>query len=163
MTRHRFRGDSARFDAVADFIAERFGKSIRYVADVAGGQGMLARVLAKRHGYEAEVVDPRGWALRGVASRAAAFTAADASYYDLIVGLHPDAATRAIVEAATMRPAVLVPCCNFWDRSRRLGRNALLEAIAEHYRTVHVPAELVELPFDGPMNRALVSTPPSTG
>lgn len=64
MARHRFHGDPARFEVVARFIADRFPDA-RYVADVAGGQGMLTRMLRKRFGFEAEVIDPRGWALRG--------------------------------------------------------------------------------------------------
>ena len=64
MTRHRFHGDPARFEVVGRFIADRFPDA-RYVADVAGGQGMLTRILRKRFGFEAEVIDPRGWALRG--------------------------------------------------------------------------------------------------
>jgi len=158
---HRFQGDAERFEVLAEFIADRYGRSVRHIADVAGGQGMLARVLTKRHGYAAEVIDPRGWALRGVAARTATFGSSDATYYDLVVGLHPDEATRAVAEAASVRPVVLVPCCNFWDRSRRLGRNALIDAIAHDYRTRHVDCEVVELGFRGPMNRALVSTPPA--
>ena len=88
MTRHRFHGDPARFEVVARFIADRF-QGARYVADVAGGQGMLTRILRKRFGFEAEVVDPRGWALKGVPARAELYTPAMADYYDLVVGLHP--------------------------------------------------------------------------
>jgi len=36
---------------------------VRYIA---GGRGMLSRLLNKRHNDAAEVVDPRGWVLRGV-------------------------------------------------------------------------------------------------
>jgi hypothetical protein len=157
--RQRFHGDPERFEVVASFVAARYGRAVRYVADVAGGQGMLARILRKSHGYEAEVVDPRGWALRGVHANASTFEPGDATYYDLIVGLHPDEATRAVAEAATVRPVVLVPCCNFWDRSRRLGRDALMDAIAAFYDAEGVAHEVVELGFSGPMNRALVSAP----
>jgi hypothetical protein len=73
MNRHRFHGDPARFEVLADFIADRYWHSVRYVADVAGGQGMLARILSKKYHYECEVVDPRGWALTGVAHRPAEF------------------------------------------------------------------------------------------
>lgn len=156
--RHRFHGDPHRFDVVARFIADRYGKSITYIADVAGGQGMLARVLSKRYGYEASVVDPRGWALRGVSSQASPFSADDASYYDLVVGLHPDEATRAVAEAALSRPIVLVPCCNYWDRTRKLGRDALVDAIAAYFDERDVTYERVELDFAGPMNRALVTS-----
>lgn len=160
MTQHRFHGDPDRFKVVASFIADRYGRNIRYVSDVAGGQGMLARVLTKKHGYEAEVVDPRGWTLRGVGAQEAAFSPHDAPYYDLIVGLHPDEATRAVAEAAKLRPVVLIPCCNFWDRSQRLGRDALVGAIADFFAAEGIQYEIVELAFNGPMNLALVSTPP---
>ena len=160
MARHRFHGDPARFDVLAAFVADRFGRSVHHVADVAGGQGMLARVLTKKHGYAAEVVDPRGWALRGVDAQESTFTPDDAEYYDLVIGLHPDEATRAVAEAATVRPVVLVPCCNFWDRTQRLGRDALVGAISEWYDAQSVEHEVVTLEFKGPMNLALVSTPP---
>lgn len=156
--RHRFHGDPERFDVLASFIADRYGRSIRFVADVAGGQGMLARVLTKKFGYEASVVDPRGWALRGVDTHEAVFAPQDASYYDLIVGLHPDEATRAVAEAAVVRPVVLVPCCNFWDRSQKLGRDALVEAIGSYFTEHDVKHEVLELGFEGPMNLALVTS-----
>ena len=54
-------------------------------------------------------------------------------YYDLIVGLHPDEATRAVAEAALIRPAVLIPCCNFWS-AQKLGRDELIESIERYYR-----------------------------
>jgi hypothetical protein len=160
VARHRFHGDPERFDVLASFVADRYGRTVHHVADVAGGQGMLARALTKKHGYAAEVVDPRGWALRGVAAQTDTFAPDDASYYDLIIGLHPDEATRAVAEAATVRPVVLVPCCNFWDRTRRLGRDALIGAIADYYASREIVYDVVPLGFKGPMNMALVSSPP---
>lgn len=158
MPRHRFHGDPERFRAVADFIAARYGRTVRTVADVAGGQGMLARILAKRYHYVAEVVDPRPFVLRGVAHRAVAFDPADAPYYDLIVGLHPDQATRAVAAAALLRPAVLIPCCNFWA-PERLGQEALLRAIELYYDGHGVAHERVRFGFAGPKHVGLVSRP----
>jgi hypothetical protein len=109
MTRHRFHGDPARFEVAARFIADRFPDA-RYVADVAGGQGMLTRILRKRFGFEAEVIDPRGWALKGVPARAEVYTPAMADYYDLVVGLHPDQALRSVVESAGKVAVLVVPC-----------------------------------------------------
>ncbi|MEX2393105.1 MAG: hypothetical protein WD826_01365, partial [Actinomycetota bacterium] len=83
-----------------------------------------------------------------------------ASYYDLVIGLHPDEATRAVVEAALVGPVLIVPCCNFWDEAQKLGRDALLDAIAEHYDAKGVTYERVELDFRGPKNLALLSSPP---
>jgi hypothetical protein len=109
-TRHRFHGDPARFEVVARFIADRFPDA-RYIADVAGGQGMLTRILRKRYGFEAEVIDPRGWTLTGVPARAELYTPAMADYYHLVVGLHPDQALRDVVESAGKVAVLVVPCC----------------------------------------------------
>jgi hypothetical protein len=158
MARHAFHGAPGRFEATARFVADRFPEA-RYVADVAGGQGMLARILAKRYNKQAEVVDPRGWSLRGVASRAIAYSSELADFYDLVIGLHPDQALRPVVESAGRVPVLVVPCCNFWDRERKLGRDALLAAISAHHLGRNGSVESLTLDFDGPMNRGLVLLP----
>lgn len=160
MTRHRFHGDPARFAVLAGFVVERFPDA-HYVADVAGGQGMLARVLGKRHGLECDVIDPHGWTLKGVASRAVEYTCDLADYYDVVVGLHPDEALRPVVESAAVRPVVVVPCCNFWSRSERLGRDALVDAIGAHQHGIGGTTELVSFAFSGPKNTGLVLIPPA--
>jgi hypothetical protein len=159
MTRHRFHGDPARFEAAARFIADRFPDA-RYVADVAGGQGMLTRVLRKRYGFEAEVIDPRGWALKGVPARAELYTPVMADYYDLVVGLHPDQALRSVVESAGTAAVLVVPCCNFWTREGRLGRDELIAQISEFHRSRGGTSEPVTLAFGGPANRGLILRPP---
>jgi hypothetical protein len=159
MTRHRFHGDPDRFEVVARFIADRFPDA-RYVADVAGGQGMLTRILRKRFGFEAEVIDPRGWALTGVPARAELYTPAMADYYDLVVGLHPDEALRSVVESAGKVAVLVVPCCNFWTRSSRLGRDELIEQISAFHYGVGGTSERVTLAFSGPANHGLILTPP---
>jgi hypothetical protein len=156
---HRFHGSPDRFNVIADFINDRYGNMIRYIADVAGGQGMLTRLLRKQYNYEAEVIDPRGWAMKSVPNRAEEFAPSMASYYDLIVGLHPDQATRAVAESGRIRPVILIPCCNFWSEEK-LGRDALVEAVAEYYRRCGVKFEQVIFPFKGPTNIGLVSEPP---
>src|SRR3990167_9815922 len=97
---HRFHGAPERFEVVAEFVANYWGKNIKYIADVAGGRGMLTRILNKKYNYESEVIDPRGFQLRGVPSVQDDFTPNKASYYDLVIGLHPDEATRSVVESA---------------------------------------------------------------
>ena len=156
--RHRFHGDATRFDVVAEFINRRYGRSIHYIADVAGGQGMLTRILNKRYNYQCEVVDPRGWVLKGVPNRQEDFDPAMAAYYDLVVGLHPDEAMRAVAKAALVRPAIVIPCCNFWSEER-LGRDALVEAVERYYRQHKVRFERVPFGFKGPKNIGLVSEP----
>jgi hypothetical protein len=157
---HRFHGDPERFPAVASFVFNHFGHTIKYIADVAGGRGMLTRILNKKYGYQTEVVDPRGWALTGVPTRKAKFTPAMADFYDLIIGLHPDEATRTVAEAAEICPTILIPCCNFWDRSRKLGRNALLAEIGRFYTENRIECETVTFDFSGPKNIGLVTTLP---
>ena len=120
---------------------------------------MLARILSKRHGFAAEVIDPRGWTLTGVVSRQEEFHADVADYYDVVVGLHPDQALRELVAAALRRPTLVIPCCNFWSTEEKLGRTALVEAIAAHHAHAGGQVEEVELPFSGPYNRALVLEP----
>ena len=48
---HRFHGDPQRFEVVADFVAQRFLGKAKYIADVAGGQGMLSRILNKKYNF----------------------------------------------------------------------------------------------------------------
>jgi hypothetical protein len=161
VSRHRFHGDPERFAVLADFVANRYWRNITYIADVAGGQGMLTRILMKKYNYDCEVVDPRVHVLKGVKSQACAFDAKLAPYYDLIIGLHPDEATRAVAEAALVRPTILVPCCNFWSEAK-LGQEELLQAIELYYCEQGVVFERVTLPFKGPKNIGLVSEPPSS-
>jgi len=162
VTRHRFHGDPARFDVLAAFVADHFPQA-RYIADVAGGQGMLARLLTKKYGFSGEVIDPRGWTLTGVAHRPSEYAAEMADYYDVVVGLHPDAALGEVVASGMTRPTVVVPCCNFWDRAQPLGRAELLAAIGAHQVARGGGVEAVEFAFAGPKNLGLVLTPPPTG
>ena len=158
--RHKFHGDPKRFEVVTGFIATKYGKSIKYIADIAGGRGMLTRMLNKKS-YEAEVVDPRGWALKGVPTRKEEFNSDMADYYDLIIGLHPDEATRSVVESAKIRPTLVIPCCNFWDKSKVLGRDALIAEIENYFKENRIEYEKIVFDFKGPMNIGLSTTPRS--
>ncbi len=159
---HALHGDPERFGAVADFIGSRYGSRVRTIADVAGGQGLLCRILRKKYNYDCEVVDPRGWTLRGIPNRREKFEASMADYYDLIVGLHPDEAMREVAQAALLRPAILVPCCNIWSENK-LGRDALLDAIERTYREHRLSYQRVGFSFKGPMNIGILSEPGSAG
>ena len=143
---------------IAGFINEYYGDRVTYIADVAGGQGMLSRTLNKRYNYHSEVIDPRSNVLKGVPNRAEVYSPALATYYDLIVGLHADEATRAVAESALLKPAILVPCCNFWSE-QKLGQFELLDAIERFYTENGVVYERIELGFRGPKNIAVVSAP----
>ncbi len=155
---HLVHGDPQRFEVVADFIAARYSNTIHYIADVAGGKGILTRLLAKKKNFACELIDPRRTVLNGIDHRPEQFDPEMADYYDLLVGLHPDGALRQLGEAALVRPTVIIPCCNFWDEQRR-GQYALLEAIEDFYRRHSVEFERIELDFKGPKNIAIVSEP----
>lgn len=155
---HRCHGSAERFDVLATFIETYYGNSIQYIADVAGGQGILSRLLSKKYNYDCEVIDPRGHTLKGVSNRAAEFQPEMAGYYDLIVGLHPDEATRPIAEAALIRPTLIIPCCNFWS-NEKLGRDELVDAIATYYQQHDLIFEIVKFDFKGPKNIGIVSQP----
>ena len=81
-TQVKCKGDEARFEEVARFVYERFGNSVHYIADVAGGQGMLSRILNKKYNYQAEVIDPRHYQVVGVQNRQCEYVSDMASYYD---------------------------------------------------------------------------------
>ena len=151
-------GDERRFEVVAEYVRQRFGGRVRYIADVAGGQGLLSRILNKKYNYEAEVIDPRGYVLKGVPSKQVVYAPDMASFYDLIIGLHPDAAIRAVAESARIRPVLLVPCCNEWDKTRKLGSRALIQAVVEYFDSQEVPNEVVVFDFKGPKNVGIVTT-----
>ena len=155
---HRLYGDPDRFEVLAQYVSDTYGNSISYIADVAGGQGLLTRILNKKFHYHSEVIDPRGWVLKGVPNRPEEFSPALAAYYDLIIGLHPDEATRAVAEAAAIRPVIVIPCCNFWSEEK-LGRDALVAAIADYYTTLKISFQPVTFNFKGPKNIGLVSSP----
>ncbi|MDO8656061.1 MAG: hypothetical protein Q7K45_02380, partial [Nanoarchaeota archaeon] len=74
-------------------------------------------------------------------------------------GLHPDEATRVVVESAKVTPTLLIPCCNFWDRSKTLGRDALIAELEKYYAENGVEYEEVILNFKGPMNIGLSTKP----
>lgn len=157
--RHKFHGDPARFEVVAHFVGQNYQGKVKRIADVAGGQGMLCRILSKKYNFECEVIDPRGWTMVGVEGRKEEYAAEMADYYDLIVGLHPDEALKEVVCSALIRPVIVIPCCNFWSEKEKLGRDALLAEIEKFYREHGIKFERVTFDFQGPKNIGLMSTP----
>ena len=157
---HLVYGDPNRFQVVADFVLTEFGKQTRYIADVAGGKGILTRILNKKN-LDCELIDPRQTSIKGIKHRQEPFLPEMTDYYDLLIGLHPDGALRELGEAALIRPVVMIPCCNFWDQYRR-GQKELLMAIKNFYRDNYVQYQEIVLDFKGPKNIAIVSTPPSS-
>ena len=157
---HLFHGDPMRFEILADYIYQNYKNKIRSIADVAGGQGMLCRMLSKKYNFDSEVIDTREYVLVGVKHRREEYRPDMAGYYDLVVGLHPDQATRAVAESALTTPTILIPCCNFWSRKEKLGRDALLGEIEKYYDKNNVAHKKVSFDFSGPKNIGLVTKPP---
>jgi hypothetical protein len=103
--------DKRRFDLFAELLRARFPAAGR-VFDVAGGQGRLNEALTRR-GCEVVTFDRRHRHLP-VTFAERDFTLEEPCGCDLVVGLHPDGATRVIVEYAARHrvPFAVVPCCS---------------------------------------------------
>jgi len=150
-------GDNSRFEEIADFIYNRYGNTIKYIADVAGGQGLLTKILNKKYNYESEVIDPREYQIKGVSNRQGEYSKNMAEYYDLIIGLHPDEATREVVESAHKRPVLVIPCCNFWDKTKKLGTKELTAAICGYFDSANIKYEVIKFNFKGPKNIGILT------
>jgi hypothetical protein len=102
--------DLRRFSVFADFLAQRF--DARRVFDVAGGQGKLNEALTAR-GKQVATFDRRHRHL-DVAYRQRTFTLEEPCEAELVVGMHPDGATRIIIEYAALHRIAfaVVPCCS---------------------------------------------------
>ncbi len=123
--------DKRRFELFAQFIVERFPAPRIY--DIAGGQGRLNEALS-RLGRTVTTFDLRHKHLP-VRYEQRMFTLDEPRECDLLVGMHPDGATRIIIEYAARHrlPFAVVPCCsdnsmpyNPWrrhlaDLARQLG------------------------------------------
>lgn len=156
-TQIKLNGAVDRFEEVAEFIHDRFGNSIKYIADVAGGQGMLSRILNKKYNYESEVIDPRHYQVVGVNNRECEYKSSMAGYYDLVVGLHPDEAIRDVIESSLTRPVLAIPCCNFWDRTKKLGTKEMVEEICKWLEENNIEYEIINFNFKGPKNIGILT------
>jgi hypothetical protein len=147
-------GDSRRFKAISDLICRNF-KPCK-VADVAGGGGMLSFELAQK-GFDCTVIDPRKTDLpkeyrlkhrRGHKTfkrERKLFTRGDAIDYDLIIGLHPDGATKEICISSLTKPVFIVPCCNHWE-----GTTGDMVRVVDKFLTRNnVAYRMVSLPIRG--------------
>ncbi|MBX5480385.1 MAG: hypothetical protein IRZ16_00850 [Myxococcaceae bacterium] len=104
--------DKRRFELFAALIAERFPAAHR-VFDVAGGMGKLNLALTKL-GREVTTFDLRHKRAPTVRYAERRFTLEEPCAADLVVGMHPDGATRIIIEYAAKHriPFAVVPCCS---------------------------------------------------
>lgn len=156
-TQIKCNGDDSRFEEVARFVYDRFGNSIKYIADVARGQEMLSRILSKKYNYDVEVIDPRHYQIVGVKNRECYYKSDMAGYYDLIIGLHPDGAIRDVVESAKTRQVLVVPCCNFWDKTKKLGTKEMIVEISKWLYENKIKYEIITFKFKGPKNIGILT------
>ena len=156
-TQIKCNGSEERFEEIARFVYDRFGNSIKYIADVAGGQGMLSRILSKKYNYDVEVIDPRHYQIVGVKNRECYYKSDMAGYYDLIIGLHPDGAIRDVVESAKTRQVLVVPCCNFWDKTKKLGTKEMIVEISKWLYENKIKYEIITFKFKGPKNIGILT------
>ena len=119
-------GDKKRNTEFADFIIKQFPKA-KTVLVVADGKGELARKLANK-GLQVRVIEAKarweGKPHKNVNYQKGWFTADTIVEEDLIVGLHPDAATGEILLAAQTqkKPFAIVPCCTLGRYSEGLKK-----------------------------------------
>lgn len=103
--------DKRRFELFARLVRERFPEA-RRAFDVAGGMGRLNEELGKV-GISAVTFDSRH-KRRDVEYVERRFSLEEPCACDVVVGMHPDGATRVIVEYAAKHrvPFAIVPCCS---------------------------------------------------
>jgi hypothetical protein len=145
--------DKRRFDLFADFLVSRFAAP--RVFDVAGGQGRLNEALTQR-GRAVTTFDLRHKHLP-VTYAQRIFTLDEPCEAELVVGMHPDGATRVIIEYAAKHrlPFAVVPCCS----DNGMPYNPWMRHLAELARSAGFPTvEEVKLSMDG-RARVLVGEP----
>ncbi|WP_342381227.1 hypothetical protein NVS55_16320 [Myxococcus stipitatus] len=136
--------DKRRFDLFADLIVSRFVAP--RVFDVAGGQGKLNEALTRR-GRVVTTFDLRHKHLP-VTYAQRIFTLDEPCDAELVVGMHPDGATRVIIEYAARHrlPFAVVPCCS----DNGMPYNPWMRHLAELARSAgFTTVEEVTLSMDG--------------
>lgn len=136
--------DKRRFDFFADLLRSRFPQANR-VFDVAGGQGKLNDALTQR-GCSVVTFDRRHKHLP-VTFAEREFTLDEPCECDLVVGMHPDGATRVIIDYAARHqvPFAIVPCCS--DNS--MPYKPWMRHLAELAMTRGLLVSEVSLPMEG--------------
>jgi hypothetical protein len=136
--------DKRRFELFAGLIRERFPSALR-VFDVAGGMGKLNEALSAK-GCSVLTFDMRHKRLP-VRYAERPFTLDEPCEADVVVGMHPDGATRIIIEYAAKHrvPFAIVPCCSDNSMPYKPWMRHLSELAAANGFQV----EEVELPMDG--------------
>lgn len=146
--------DKRRFDLFAELLRTQFPAATR-VFDVAGGMGKLNEALSRR-GCEVITFDRRHKHLP-VTFAEREFTLDEPCACDLVVGMHPDGATRVIIDYAAKHrvPFAIVPCCS--DNS--MPYKPWMRHLADRATTQGLVVQEVELPMEG-RARVILGHPP---
>ncbi|GMT96127.1 hypothetical protein KH5H1_02460 [Corallococcus caeni] len=137
--------DKRRFDLFADLLVTRFPQALR-VYDIAGGMGKLNESLTQR-GRTVTTFDLRHKHLP-VKYAQRLFTLEEPCEAELVVGMHPDGATRIIIEYAARHGLgfAVVPCCS----DNGMPYKPWMRHLADVARDAGFTAvEEAELPMDG--------------
>jgi hypothetical protein len=148
--------DKRRFDLFAQLLCERWPAAPR-VFDVAGGMGRLNEALTSR-GRTVTTFDLRHKRLPVAHYAERIFTLEEPCQADLVVGMHPDGATRVIIEYAARHrlPFAVVPCCS----DNGLPYKPWMRHLAELAQGLgFLRVEELLLPMEG-RARVLVGEPP---
>ncbi|MET0402106.1 MAG: hypothetical protein ABW123_06860 [Cystobacter sp.] len=150
--------DKRRFDLFAQFLVGRFAAP--RVFDIAGGQGRLNEALS-RLGRTVTTFDGRHKHLP-VRYEQRMFTLEEPCECDLLVGMHPDGATRIIIEYAARHrlPFAVVPCCSDNGMPYNPWRRYLADLAREQG---FVTVEEHALPMEGRARVVLGDFGPSAG
>ncbi|MEY2713838.1 MAG: hypothetical protein RIT24_181 [Planctomycetota bacterium] len=145
--------DKRRFELFADLVERRFPQAKR-LFDVAGGMGKLNAALTAR-GLDVLTFDKR-WKRAEVQYAERLFTLDEPCACDAIVGMHPDGATRIIVEYAAKhgRPFAIVPCCS----DNGMSYKPWMRHLADLGTSLGLDVVEDALPMEG-RARVLVGTP----
>ena len=103
--------DKRRFDLFAEWVVGRWPDRPR-VFDVAGGMGKLNVALTSK-GRQVTTFDRRERNCEPVTYARRDFTVEEPLGCDVVLGMHPDGATRVIIQYAARHhiPFAVVPCC----------------------------------------------------
>jgi hypothetical protein len=146
--------DKRRFELFARCIVERF--EAPRIFDIAGGQGRLNEALTQL-GRTVTTFDLRHKRLP-VRYAERIFTVDEPCECDLLVGMHPDGATRVVIEYAAKHrlPFAIVPCCS----DNGMPYKPWMRHLAELATSLGMSVEETALPMEG-RARVLVGTWPS--
>ena len=135
--------DKRRFELFAQFLVERFPAPRIY--DVAGGMGRLNQALTAL-GREVTTYDLRHKRL-DVRYAQRPFSLDEPCDAELVVGMHPDGATRLILDYAARHriPFAVVPCCS----DNGMPYNPWMRHLAELNRGRDFAVEETTLPMGG--------------